>query len=60
MYNGMRRPYYNRNENMPQTTHHEDVSSVDSRRFWHLLKNLRRRQDEAKKNTIEQQQATTS
>ncbi|MEM9950815.1 MAG: hypothetical protein AAF846_04390 [Chloroflexota bacterium] len=54
MYNSPRRPYYNRSQNMPQTAHADDAVSMDNKRFWQLLKNLRHRQAEAK---IDNQQA---
>lgn len=50
MYNNYRRPYHNRHDNMPHTLHYEnDHPTVDSSRFWHLLKQLRRQQQVAKK-----------
>lgn len=48
MYNAPRRPYYNRTNNMPQSASADDSVSIDNRRFWKLLKNLRRRQENTK------------
>ena len=49
MYNSPHRPYYNyRSEDMPQDGSQRDVNTIESRRFWQLFKNLRRRQQQAK------------
>lgn len=57
MYNSPRRPYFNRSQNMPQTAHQDDSVSMDNKRFWTLLKNLRNRQAEAKKERHERKTA---
>lgn len=49
MYNSPRRPYYNRSQNMPQTSQNDDSVSMDNKRFWQLLKNLRNRQTDVQK-----------
>ncbi|MGJ3237513.1 MAG: hypothetical protein ACFE0Q_02290 [Anaerolineae bacterium] len=55
MYNSPRRPYFNRSQNMPQTTTPDDAVSMDHRRFWKLLDGLRRRQEDARKDDKAQQ-----
>ncbi len=50
MYNSPRRPYYNRRQNMPQSAHNDDSGSIENKRFWDLVKGLRNRQEEAKKD----------
>ncbi|GAB5493691.1 MAG: hypothetical protein Phog2KO_39060 [Phototrophicaceae bacterium] len=47
MYNAPRRPYYNRSDNMPQSANTDDSVSIDNRRFWKLIKQLRRRQEDS-------------
>ena len=59
MYNSPRRPYYNRSHNMPQTAHQDDAVTMDNKRFWNLLKNLRNRQAEAKKDRQERKTANS-
>ncbi|MGB7339924.1 MAG: hypothetical protein WBC91_13595 [Phototrophicaceae bacterium] len=49
MYNSPRRPYYNRTQNMPQSSQNDDSVCMDNKRFWQLLKSLRNRQSDAKK-----------
>ena len=53
MYNAPRRPYYNRSNNMPQSASTDDSVSIDNRRFWKLLKKLRRRQENSKEAKAE-------
>lgn len=48
MNHSPRRPYYNRGQNMPQNTGHDDSVSINNKRIWKLWKDLRRRQDDAK------------
>ncbi len=48
MYHTPRRPYYNRTNNMPQAASTDDSVSIDNKRFWSLVKNLRRRQEDVK------------
>ena len=50
MYNSPRRPYYNRGQNMPQNSTHDDSVSINNKRFWQLWKDLRHRQEEAKQD----------
>lgn len=50
MYHTPRRPYYNRSNNMPQSACTDDSVSIDNKRFWSLLKGLRRRQEDAKES----------
>ena len=47
MYNAPRRPYYNRSNNMPQSASTDDSVSIDNRRFWKLINQLRRRQEDS-------------
>jgi len=50
MYQSPRRPYYNRHENMPQSAQNDDSATIETKRFWQLLKNLRRRQQDVKQD----------
>lgn len=50
MHNSPRRPYYNRSQNMPQSAHQDDSGSINNKRFWKLVNNLRGRQEEVKKD----------
>lgn len=60
MFNHPRRPYYNyRTEDMPQEASGRDVNTIDSKRFWKLLKNLRLRQEEAQNKKDEDKPAST-
>lgn len=47
MYDSYRRPYQNRSENLLQNSQ-DTAPSIDSNRFWKLLKNLRRKQQDAR------------
>ena len=60
MYHHPRRPMYNyRTEDMPQESSTREVNTIDSKRFWKLFKNLRRRQEDAKSKQDEDNQAKT-
>jgi hypothetical protein len=55
MFNHPRRPYYNyRSSEMPQNSEASDVHTIEKNRFLELLKNLRRRQAEAKGESEEE------
>jgi hypothetical protein len=60
MFNHPRRPYYNyRSEDMPQEASGRDVNTIESKRFWKLFKNLRRRQEDAKSKHDKDKKAAT-
>ena len=60
MFNHPRRPYYNyRSSEMPQNSESSDVHTIEKNRFLELLKNLRRRQVDAKGETEEDKPAST-
>ena len=60
MFNHPRRPYYNyRSSEMPQNNASSDVNTIEKNRFMELLKNLRRRQAEAKGESDEDKPAIT-
>lgn len=60
MFNYPRRPVYNyRSEDMPQEVSSREVNTIDSRRFWQLFRNLRRRQEDARNQREEDKKAKT-
>jgi hypothetical protein len=59
MFNHPRRPVYNyRTEDMPQESPTRDVNTIDSKRFWKLFKNLRRRQEDARTKKEDEKAST--
>lgn len=59
MFNHPRRPVYNyRTEDMPQESGNRDVNTIDSKRFWKLFKNLRRRQEDARSKRKDEKATT--
>jgi hypothetical protein len=60
MFNHPRRPYYNyRSSEMAQNTEASDVHTIEKNRFLELLKNLRRRQAEAKSENEDDKPASS-
>jgi hypothetical protein len=61
MFNHPRRPYYNyRSSEMPQNSESNNINSIEKNRFLELLKNLRRRQAEAKGESDEDKASSGS
>jgi hypothetical protein len=59
MFNHPRRPYYNyRSSDMPQDRHSSDVHTIEKNRLLELIKNMRRRQGDAKEETDDDKPAS--